>query len=98
MKFEDALGELETLIEKMESEDLSLDDLVGAYERGTDLWKTCQARLEQARLKVEAISKKATEESLEIEDFESTGQPAAAAKKPAEPKSEDVSDDEIKLF
>ena len=98
MKFEDALGELESLIEAMEESDLPLDDLVASYSRGMELWKVCQQRLENARLKVDAISARSTEENMELEDFDPQ-QAANEPRKSADKKSSaDVSDDEIKLF
>lgn len=98
VKFEDALGELESLIEAMEESDLPLDDLVASYSRGMELWKVCQQRLENARLKVEAISARSTDAALELEDFDPQ-QAANEPRKSADAKlSEDVSDDEIKLF
>lgn len=98
VKFEDALGELESLIEAMEEEDLPLDDLVASYSRGMELWKVCQQRLDNARLKVDAISARSTEEEMDVEDFDPQ-QAASEPPKTADKKSTgDVSDDEIKLF
>jgi len=57
MKFEQAFGELEMLIGQMEGDELPLDEMVKAYERGTRLWNQCKLRLDEARLKVEAITK-----------------------------------------
>ena len=34
---------------------MSLDDAIAAFERGTELKSHCQARLEEARMKVEKI-------------------------------------------
>lgn len=39
-KFEDALGELEGVVKKLEG-DLPLDEAVKAFERGIELSKTC---------------------------------------------------------
>jgi exodeoxyribonuclease VII small subunit len=63
--FEDALKELETIVDKLERGEVSLDDAVAAYERGSELKKQCQARLDEARLKVDKI--RATPASSKID-------------------------------
>lgn len=55
LSFEDALKELESIVEKLERGEVSLDDAVAAYERGAMLKKLCQDRLDEARLKVDKI-------------------------------------------
>ena len=55
ISFEDALRELETIVASLERGDVSLDDAITAFERGTALKAHCQARLEEARMKVEQI-------------------------------------------
>ena len=53
--FEDALQELEDIVASLERGEVSLDDAIAAFERGTQLKSHCQARLEEARMKVEQI-------------------------------------------
>ncbi|MEC8642346.1 MAG: exodeoxyribonuclease VII small subunit [Pseudomonadota bacterium] len=55
ISFEDALRELEGIVASLERGDVSLDDAIKAFERGTALKAHCQARLEEARMKVEQI-------------------------------------------
>ena len=55
VSFEDALQELERIVASLERGDVSLDDAIAAFERGTQLKSHCQARLEEARMKVEEI-------------------------------------------
>jgi exodeoxyribonuclease VII small subunit len=55
-QFESSLDELETLVQKMERGDLSLDDSLAAYERGVTLYRQCQGALEQAELRVRLLS------------------------------------------
>ena len=98
VRFEDALGELESLIEAMEGEDLPLDDLVASYSRGMELWKVCQQRLDNARLKVDAISARSTEEEMDVEEFDPQKTAPEPSKTADKKLTEDVSDDEIKLF
>lgn len=53
--FEDALAQLEELVEKMETGSLSLEESLRAFERGTRLARHCQTVLEQAELRVKAL-------------------------------------------
>ena len=55
LTFEQALGELEAIVEQLERGDVSLDTAIDAYTRGMSLKTHCQARLEEARLRVEKI-------------------------------------------
>jgi exodeoxyribonuclease VII small subunit len=52
---ETALGELETLINAMESGDLSLEDSLKAFEQGIRLTRECQEALTQAEQKVQML-------------------------------------------
>ncbi|MEO6364459.1 MAG: exodeoxyribonuclease VII small subunit [Luteimonas sp.] len=54
--FEHSLDELETLVEKMEHGELTLEDSLAAYERGVGLYRRCQQALEQAELRVRLLS------------------------------------------
>ncbi len=55
-QFEQSLDELETLVQRMEKGDLSLDESLAAYERGVGLYRRCQAALEQAELRVRLLA------------------------------------------
>ena len=55
--FETALSELETLVEKMEQGDLSLEQSMQQYERGVELSQLCQTLLETAEQKVQILTK-----------------------------------------
>ena len=54
--FEQSLEELEQLVEKMETGELSLEQSLTAYERGVGLYRHCQAALEHAELRVRLLS------------------------------------------
>lgn len=56
MSFEDALGELETIVRTLEGGQTPLEESIAAYERGTALKQHCEMRLIDARLRVEKIS------------------------------------------
>ncbi|MAK62027.1 MAG: exodeoxyribonuclease VII small subunit [Ponticaulis sp.] len=55
LSFEDALKELESIVEKLESGDVPLEESIQIYERGASLKSHCQAKLRHAQLKVEQI-------------------------------------------
>lgn len=55
LSFEDALRALEDVVRKLESGDVPLDDAITLYERGEDLRKHCQARLDAAQARIEKI-------------------------------------------
>ena len=56
-KFEVALGELEQVVEQLESGDLSLEDSLAAFERGIGLVKYCNQKLSEVEKKVEFLLK-----------------------------------------
>ena len=58
LSFEDALAELEIIVNKLESGDVSLDEAIKAYERGSILKEQCEKKLNEAKLKVEKIEEK----------------------------------------
>jgi exodeoxyribonuclease VII small subunit len=55
MSFEQALGELQELVKRLERGDNKLDEAIKAYERGAALKRHCEAKLKEAQLKVEKI-------------------------------------------
>ena len=62
--FEEALKKLETLVEAMESGDLPLESLLEKYEEGSRLVKICQAKLEEAELKIQKLEKSGSGEFI----------------------------------
>ncbi len=69
ISFEDALGQLETIVESMESGDVPLAELMTKFENGTTLLKVCEARLKDAELRIEQL-KKLKDGSIAFESFE----------------------------
>ncbi len=55
MSFEKAMGELESLVRRLEEGRLTLEEAVNSYERGTSLRSHCEAKLRAAKLKVEEV-------------------------------------------
>lgn len=56
-KFESALAELESVVEQLESGDLSLEDSLAAFEKGVGLVKYCNQKLSEVEKKVELLIK-----------------------------------------
>lgn len=54
--FETALAELEQLVEKMETGDLSLEASLSTFERGITLTRHCQQRLSEAEQQVQILT------------------------------------------
>lgn len=63
--FESSISELEQLVIKMESGELSLDDSLEQFQRGVELTRHCQQLLENARLTVEKLSDPEDQNSAE---------------------------------
>lgn len=56
--FEEALQELEKIVEEMDSGELDLDKMVAHFEKGSKLIKTCTAKLNEVEQKIEKLVKK----------------------------------------
>ncbi len=63
--FESAMEQLETLVSRMESGDLSLEESLKSFEQGVHLTRFCQDQLQKAELKVQELSSKG--EFIEID-------------------------------
>jgi exodeoxyribonuclease VII small subunit len=55
LSFEQALAELESIVQELESGQAPLERSIEMYDRGALLKAHCESRLEAARLKVEKI-------------------------------------------
>lgn len=55
LDFEQSLAELQQLVERLESGELSLEDSLTAFEQGIGLTRECQAALAQAEQKVQIL-------------------------------------------
>ena len=53
--FESSLKELESIVKKLEDENINLEDSVKSFEAGINLVKECQKQLEKAELKVKEL-------------------------------------------
>jgi exodeoxyribonuclease VII small subunit len=57
MTFEQAYERLEQILEKMNSESVSLDDALSLYEEADQLIASCQKRLSDSEAKIEVLLK-----------------------------------------
>lgn len=69
--FEENLSELETIVAQLESNQLSLEDALKAFEKGVKLSQDCQSVLTQAEQKVQVLLETNEGERLEPFDPES---------------------------
>jgi exodeoxyribonuclease VII small subunit len=53
--FEQSLTELQTLVERLENGELSLEDSLSTFEQGIRLSRECQTALQQAEQKVQIL-------------------------------------------
>jgi len=56
LSFESAFNELEEIVARLESGELTLADSVTLFERGRKLSERCQTILDQAELRVNALT------------------------------------------
>ena len=64
LDFEAAIKELESLVERMEQGDQSLEQSLKDFERGVELTRTCQKALKQAEQKVQLLLEKSGQAEL----------------------------------
>ena len=88
--FEQALSELEDMVETMESGQLPLEKLIANYEHGAELIAHCETVLDDARKRLELITLKPA----------TTDTPKNSANDSAveSPATHNNDDDEIRLF
>ena len=69
IRFEDALKRLEKIVEKLEAGDAPLEESLALYEEGISLFRQCSGKLEEAKKKVEILTKKGAGGKLEAQPF-----------------------------
>src|SRR5208282_56967 len=58
-KFEDELKDLETIVNQIDSGELTLEESIGAFERGVMLVKALNGKLDEVERKVELLTRSA---------------------------------------
>ncbi|HTW89056.1 MAG TPA: exodeoxyribonuclease VII small subunit [Candidatus Binataceae bacterium] len=71
-KFEEELGDLEQIVSRIDSGELSLEESIAAFERGVALVRSLNGKLDEIERKVEVLIKTAQGE-LKAVPFESGG-------------------------
>ncbi len=62
--FEAAMTELESLISRMEEDDLSLEESLKDFEKGISLTRICQASLKDAEQRIKILTENGEEELI----------------------------------
>ena len=76
--FEGTLAELEALVARMETGSLPLDEALRSFERGVQLTRECQAALQAAQQRVQLLTQRNGNATLEeFAAAESDGEAAA---------------------
>ena len=55
LSFEEAISELEQIVEDLERGDIELEDSISIYEKGVILKAHCEAKLKTAKMKIDKI-------------------------------------------
>jgi exodeoxyribonuclease VII small subunit len=56
--FEDAQRELEEIVQRLESGQASLDEAIGLWERGEELYRLCAAKLDSAQGRIDELARR----------------------------------------
>lgn len=60
LTYEQALSQLESIVERIESGQIGLEEMLAEYERGVALHRRCKEVLERAELRIEELARAAT--------------------------------------
>lgn len=67
MTYEQAVKELEDILQSLESQDTSLDEAMKLFEKSVELSKICFEKIKQTQGKVEIIKKEL--DQIKVQDF-----------------------------
>ena len=73
LSFEQALKALEDVVRRLESGEAPLDESITLYERGDALRAHCQARLDAAQARIEAIVADRDGNAIGLRPFDEAG-------------------------
>ena len=68
INLEKLIAELESIVNKMESDDLNIEDSLKSYEKGVSLIKNAQKKLKKIEQKVEILSKEGNLEHFNTDE------------------------------
>ena len=58
LNFEQAMTRLEEIVKQLEDSAISIEESLALFEEGTELTKTCRAKLEEAEKKITILTEK----------------------------------------
>jgi exodeoxyribonuclease VII small subunit len=58
LSFEEAQRELETIVQRLESGDASIDEAITLWERGEELYAICSTKLDAAQGRIEELARR----------------------------------------
>tara|TARA_B100000963_G_scaffold184112_2_gene160021 strand:- start:1748 stop:1969 length:222 start_codon:yes stop_codon:yes gene_type:complete len=64
MDFESSIKKLESIVDKLEDENINLEESIKSFEEGIGLVKECQKQLEDAELKIKKLLDDGSAEDL----------------------------------
>ena len=99
--FEEALGELEEIVQAMDAERLPLEELLAKYERGHQLLQLCQGQIDSAQQRIDLITTGRGGATLQsfAAAAESPGRAAASSRSSSSnPSTPPTEEDDIRLF
>ena len=67
--FEQAIEELETIINRLEEGDVPLDETIKLYEKGSELKDFCEKKIKSAEVKIQKINQNKITKETSIEDY-----------------------------
>ncbi|MCG6939890.1 MAG: exodeoxyribonuclease VII small subunit [Thiohalocapsa sp.] len=74
-QFERALEELERLVDRLEGDELTLEESLAVFERGIGLTRACQQALDAAEQRVRILTEQS--DTAEPEPFPARGDPSS---------------------
>ena len=69
MNFESALEQLQTIVRKMETGELSLEDSLKNFEDGVKLTRACQEFLAAAEQRIQILTQGSSESKADLQPF-----------------------------
>ncbi|WP_130807135.1 exodeoxyribonuclease VII small subunit [Senegalia massiliensis] len=69
LKFEEAIDELDNIIERLEKGDITIDSALDEFKKGIDLYKHCYKKIEETEGKIKLILED-SDKNIKETDFE----------------------------
>jgi len=70
LRFEQALENLQAVVKKLESGDVSLEDALKQFEEGVKLSRQCQSYLSEAEKRVEILTQSKGDSEIALKPFD----------------------------